>query len=50
MSTMTLFDLTFKNNMNSIWDDNKQILFINFSTKNLFLLTNSCIPLVEQYK
>jgi hypothetical protein len=36
--------------MNFIWDDNQQILFINFSTKNLFLLINEMHSLVEQYK
>ena len=36
--------------MKFIWDDNQQILFINFSTKNLFFFVNEMHSLVEQYK
>jgi hypothetical protein len=36
--------------MNFTWDDKQQILFINVSTKNLFLLINEMHSFVEQYK
>jgi hypothetical protein len=36
--------------MKFIWDDNQQILFINFSMKNLFFFVNEMHSLVKQYK